>query len=79
MSQHSASASNGRIVIPANVGAELGMQDGGDFIVHVQDGLIRLEPIQAAVSRAIVRRYVPETVSLVGELAEDRCSAAERE
>jgi len=55
------------------------MQDGGDFIVHVQDGLIRLEPIQAAVSRAIVRRYVPETVSLVGELAEDRCSAAERE
>ncbi len=74
-------ASNGRLVIPANVRSELGMQDGGNFIVHVQNGQIRLEPIHAAVARAqaIVRRYVPETASLVGELTEDRRRAAERE
>jgi AbrB family looped-hinge helix DNA binding protein len=81
MSQHVAMASNGRLVIPANVRSELGMQNGGNFIVHVQDGQIRLEPIHAAVARAqaIVRRYVPETASLVGELTEDRRRAAENE
>jgi len=57
------------------------MLDGGNFIVHVQNGQIRLEPIRAAVARAqaIVRRYVPETASLVGELTEDRRRAAEIE
>jgi hypothetical protein len=50
------------------------MQDGGYFIVHVQNGQILLEPIHVAVARAqaIVRRYVPDTVSLVGELTEAR-------
>jgi AbrB family looped-hinge helix DNA binding protein len=74
MSQHVAMAPNGRLVIPANVRSELGMQDGGKFIVHVQNGEIRLEPINAAITRAqaIVRRYVPKTASLVGELTEDR-------
>ncbi len=81
MPQHVAMASNGRLVIPANVRSELGMQDGGNFIVHVQNGQIRLEPIHAAVARAqaIVRRYVPETASLVGELTEDRRREAETE
>jgi AbrB family looped-hinge helix DNA binding protein len=81
MPQRVAMARNGRLVIPANVRSELGMQDGGNFIVHMQDGQIRLEPIGAAVARAqaIIRRYVPETASLVGELTEDRRRAAERE
>ncbi len=81
MPQHVAMASNGRLVIPANVRSELGMQDGGNFIVHVQNGQIRLEPIHAAVARAqaIVRHYVPETASLVGELTEDRRREAESE
>jgi AbrB family looped-hinge helix DNA binding protein len=71
-------ASNGRLVIPATVRSELGLQDGGTFIVHVQDGAIRLEPIHAAVARAqaIIRTRVPETASLVGELSEDRRRAA---
>ena len=81
MSRRVAMASNGRLVIPASVRSELGMQDGGNFIVHVQNGQIRLEPIRAAVARAqaIVRRYVPETVRLVEELTEDRQRAAESE
>jgi antitoxin PrlF len=76
-----AMASNGRLVIPASVRSELGMQDGGNFIVHVEDGQICLEPIQAAVARAqaIVRRYVPENVSLVEELTADRRREADAE
>jgi AbrB family looped-hinge helix DNA binding protein len=81
MSQRVAMAPNGRLVIPANVRSELGMQDGGNFIVHVQNGQIRLEPIRAAVARAqaIVRRYVPETASLVADLTEERRREAEIE
>jgi hypothetical protein len=57
------------------------MQDGGNFIVHVQDGQIRLEPIPVAVARAqaIVRRYVPESASLVDDLTEDRRRETEGE
>jgi AbrB family looped-hinge helix DNA binding protein len=74
MPQHVAMGSNGRLVIPANVRSELGMQNGGNFLVSIENGQIRLEPIQAAVARAqaIVRRYLPEDVSLVDELTEDR-------
>ncbi|MFL5255300.1 MAG: AbrB/MazE/SpoVT family DNA-binding domain-containing protein [Rhodopila sp.] len=81
MPQSVVMASNGRLVIPANVRSELGMQNGGNFIIHVEDGQVRLEPIHAAVARAqaIVRRYVPEGVSLVDELAEDRRREAEGE
>jgi antitoxin PrlF len=81
MPQNVVMASNGRLVIPANVRSELGMQNGGNFIIHVEDGQVRLEPIHAAVARAqaIVRHYVPEGVSLVDELAEDRRREAEGE
>lgn len=81
MSQRVAMAANGRLVIPANVRSQLGMPGGGVFIVDVQDGRIRLEPISAAVARAqaIVRRYVPDTTSLVSELTEDRRRAADSE
>lgn len=74
-------AANGRLVIPANVRAQLGMPNGGTFVVEVQDGQIRLEPLAATVARAqaIVRRYVPAATSLVGELTDDRRHAADRE
>jgi bifunctional DNA-binding transcriptional regulator/antitoxin component of YhaV-PrlF toxin-antitoxin module len=74
MSRRIAMAANGRLVIPASVRSELGMRGGGSFIARVERGQLRLEPIQAAVSRAqaMVRRYVPAGVSLVDELSEDR-------
>jgi AbrB family looped-hinge helix DNA binding protein len=40
MTHRVAMAANGRLVIPATVRSELGMQDGGNFIVHVKDGHI---------------------------------------
>ncbi len=51
------------------------------FIAHVQNGQIGLEPMRAAVSRAQanIRRYVPETASLVDDLTEDRRRAADSE
>jgi AbrB family looped-hinge helix DNA binding protein len=81
MSSHVAMTANGRLVIPASVRAELGLQDGGRFLLHVEDGQIRLEPIAASVARAqaMLRRYVPAGVSLVDELTRDRRREAEDE
>ena len=54
------------------------MQEGGKFILHVEAGQIRLEPIRAAVAcaQAMASRYVPEGISLVDELSEERRAAA---
>ncbi len=81
MPSHVAMTQNGRLVIPASVRAELGLQDGGRFILHVEDGQIRLEPIAVSVARAqaMLRRYVPAGVSLVDELTRDRRREAENE
>lgn len=81
MHQHVTMAANGLLEIPEDVRTGLGMTEGGKFILHVEDGQIRLEPILAAVARAqaIVRRHVPEGISLADELSEERRSAAGRE
>lgn len=67
-------ASNGRLVIPAPIRAELRLENGGRLVARVQDGAIVLEPIAHAIARAqeLVRRYVPEGVSLADELIEER-------
>lgn len=67
-------ASNGRLVIPANMRAELGLHEGGKLIARIENGAVVLEPIDAAIRRAqaMVRRYVPEGVDLVEELTTER-------
>ncbi len=74
-------APNGRVVIPANMRAELGFQHGGKVIARVVDGTVVLEPIEAAIRRAqeMVRKYVPDDVDLVAELIAERRAAAELE
>lgn len=81
MSRSVTMASNGRLVIPASVRAELGLEEGGHLILRVQDGTIVLEPMAAAIARvqAMVRQYIPEGVSLVDELSADRRREAELE
>lgn len=81
MPKHIAMAANGRLVIPASIRSELGMQDGGTFIVHVENGEIRLEPIRKAIARAqaLVRTHVPNGVSLVDALSEERGRESEGE
>ncbi len=74
-------AEGGRIVIPAEFRKRLGVQVGDDIILQFTDGEVRLFTLEEAVRRAqeMVRRYVPEGVSLVDELSAERRAEAARE
>jgi AbrB family looped-hinge helix DNA binding protein len=74
-------APNGRVVIPANMRAELGWQGGKKLLARLVGGTVVLEPIDAAISRAqaMVRQYVPESVKLADELIAERRAAAKNE
>jgi len=78
---HITMAPNGRMVIPAVVRDKLGMKSGGTFVVHVENGEIRLEPIDHAIARvqALVAQYVSVGRSLEAELSAERRTEAERE
>jgi AbrB family looped-hinge helix DNA binding protein len=71
----------GRIAIPTVARERLGLKVGDALIASVEDGELRLLTIPAAVRepQAIIRCYVPEGVSLVDELLEDRRREAEAE
>jgi bifunctional DNA-binding transcriptional regulator/antitoxin component of YhaV-PrlF toxin-antitoxin module len=72
---------NGRLVIPARLRAALNMERGGAFVAILENGAIKLEPLDNVIRRvqANVRRYVPEGSDLAAELSEDRRREAERE
>lgn len=74
-------AANGRMVIPAPVRSALGLSKGGDVILKVENGSVRIETLDEAIRRAqaMVARYVPNDVSLVDELIAERRAAAENE
>ncbi|HYD68404.1 AbrB/MazE/SpoVT family DNA-binding domain-containing protein [Azospirillum sp.] len=78
---HVSMAPNGRLVIPAPVRAEVGMAEGGTFVVSVQDGKVVLEPYRDVLERvrAEVRRYIPAGTDLAEDLSRDRRAEAERE
>jgi AbrB family looped-hinge helix DNA binding protein len=69
------------VVIPAALREALGLKEGDVLIASAEDGELHLLTIPAAVrrARAIVRKYVPEGVSLVDELIADRRREAEEE
>ncbi len=71
----------GKLVIPAAMRRELGIATGDTVLVDVADGELRVRSLPAAIARAqaILRRYVPEGVSLADELIADRRREAERE
>jgi len=72
---------DGRIVIPAALREALGLKEGDTLIASMDQGELRLMTIQAAVRRAqaVLRQFVPEGVSLVDELLEDRRREVEQE
>jgi len=78
---HLTMASNGRLVIPAALRTEIGLQEGGSLVARVENGVVVLEPIAVAVRRAqdLVRQYVPEGVSLADEVIAERHDAARHE
>ena len=71
----------GKLVIPAAMRRELGIATGDTVVIEVADGELRVRSLPAAIARAqaILRRYVPEGVSLADELVADRRREAERE
>jgi antitoxin PrlF len=71
---HVTMAPNGRLVIPAHIRAAMKMELGGAFVARIEDGAIKLEPLDAVIRKvqANVRRYVPEGSDLAADLNEDR-------
>ena len=72
---------DGRVVIPAAFRDVLGLKEGDVLVASILDGELHLLSMPAAVRRvrAMVRKYVPEGVSLVDELLADRRREAEEE
>lgn len=74
-------AENGRLVIPASFRRALGLEDGGDVTLRLEEDELRIvtRRQQLAKARALVRRYIPEGKSLSDELIRERREAAKRE
>jgi AbrB family looped-hinge helix DNA binding protein len=70
----------GRIVVPAELRRELGLDEGSTLHATTRNGRLILEPRSVVLSR-VRRRFaaVPETMSLSGELIEDRVDEVRRE
>ncbi len=71
----------GRIVIPAEVRNAMNVNDGDTLSARVEDGALILMSPDTAIRKAqeLVRRYIPEGVSLVDELIAERRAEAARE
>jgi AbrB family looped-hinge helix DNA binding protein len=80
-SRHVKIAPGGRVVIPAEFRKALGVEVGDSVVIELKDGELRLRSLDAAIRRAqeIVRKYVPEGVSLADELIRERREEAARE
>jgi AbrB family looped-hinge helix DNA binding protein len=65
---------SGRIIVPANLRKALEIQAGDEILLRLENDSIRLFPLRQAVAQAQkkVRRYVPEGVSLVDTLIQQR-------
>lgn len=74
-------AEGGRVVIPAEVRRELGLEIGDDLILQIENGELRLLTPREAVRRAqeLVAQYVPRGESLVDVLIAERRAEYERE
>jgi AbrB family looped-hinge helix DNA binding protein len=72
---------DGRVVVPAPFREMLGLKEGDTLIASAESGELKFMTIQAAVRRAqkMLRQFVPEGVSLVDELIEDRRREVEEE
>lgn len=72
----------GRVLIPATLRRQLGIEPGAPLILEVKEGELHLRPYRKAVeeAQAIIRRYIPDrNRSLVDELIEQRREEAARE
>jgi AbrB family looped-hinge helix DNA binding protein len=72
---------SGRLILPAKMRKALEIQPGDELVIRIEGGSIRIIPLQQAIKMAqkSVRKYVPEGVSLVGELLTERRDEVNRE
>jgi bifunctional DNA-binding transcriptional regulator/antitoxin component of YhaV-PrlF toxin-antitoxin module len=72
---------DGRVIIPVNALAELGVKTPEHVSTTVVDGELVLDTLEAVIKRAqaYYRQFVPEGVSLVDELIAERRAEAARE
>ncbi len=71
----------GKLVIPASMRRELGINAGDTVMVDIDQGELRIRSMSKALERfrTILRRHVPGGTSLSDELIADRRAEAERE
>lgn len=74
MQVHLTMAENGRVLIPADIRAALGLKAGGKIVARVEDGALVIEPLDAAIRRVqrMMTCYAAPGESLVDELIADR-------
>jgi AbrB family looped-hinge helix DNA binding protein len=72
---------DGRVVIPVAFREALNLREGDVVIASVDEGEVRLSTMDAVARRvqAMVRKFIPEGVSLVDELIAERRAEAARE
>ena len=78
---HTKLTDNGCVLIPVEFCKALGLAPGDDVVLSLEDEEIRVCSLDRAIRRAqeIVRRVVPEGVSLADALIAERRAEAERE
>jgi AbrB family looped-hinge helix DNA binding protein len=61
---------SGRLVVPAKLRRALKIKAGDEIVIRLEDDSIRLIPLHQAITLAqkVVKRYVPQNVSLVDDL-----------
>ena len=71
----------GRIVVPAEIRAELGFEEGVRLVARVIDGELRILTYRANLERVRrqVREHIPAGSNIVDELIADRRAEAFRE
>jgi len=72
---------NGRVVIPASFRKRLGLRNGDEVVLRIEDDELRISTLRRNIERAqkLVRKYVKTKRSLVDELIAERREAARRE
>lgn len=68
----------GRLVVPAPLRQELGLEAGDELVARVEDGRLVFEP-RAAVAARLRTRFGGVKVSLADELLKERRTEAARE
>ena len=65
---------DGRVLIPADWRQAMELKDNDTLVAHLENGELKLHGSRVGLrkAQAVLRRYVPEGVSLADELIEDR-------